>query len=84
LEFVEQEEKEPMRILTTTVYVDNGELRMLPVRSSGEIRKEDMQEAMHEAARALVKAPVTAGQEIFVFKGVPFIATRSVDIKQQN
>jgi len=34
--------------------------------------------------KALVKAPVTAGQEIFVFKGVPFIATRSVDIKQQN
>jgi len=33
---------------------------------------------MHEAARALVKAPVTAGQEIFVFKGVPFIATRSI------
>jgi CxxC motif-containing protein len=57
---------------------------MLPVRSSGEIRKEDMEEAMHEAARALARAPVSAGQEIFVFKGVPFIATRSVDIKQQN
>ena len=82
LEFVEQEEKEPMRILTTTVYVDNGELRMLPVRSSGEIRKEDMHEAMHEAAKVLVEAPVTAGQEILVFKGVPFIATRSVARKR--
>jgi len=78
LEFVEQEEKEPMRILTTTVYVRGRELRMLPVRSAGDIRKEDMQEAMREAARVVVGAPIKEGQEIFVFKGVPFIATRSV------
>lgn len=78
LGFVEQEEKEPMRILTTTVYVKSGELRMLPVRSAAEIRKEDMGEAMHEAAKVLVEAPVKEGQELFVFKGVPFIATRSV------
>ncbi|MDY6985303.1 MAG: FAD-dependent oxidoreductase [Candidatus Thermoplasmatota archaeon] len=79
LEFVEQEEKEPMRILTTTVYVKDGELRMLSVRSAAEIRKEDMQEAMQEAAKILVDAPVKEGQEIFVFKGVPFIATRSIE-----
>jgi NADPH-dependent 2,4-dienoyl-CoA reductase/sulfur reductase-like enzyme/CxxC motif-containing protein len=78
LEFVEQEEKEPMRILTTTVYVKGGELRMLPVRSAGDIMKEDMQEAMREAANVLAEAPIKEGQDIFVFKGVPFIATRSI------
>lgn len=78
LEFVEQEEKEPMRILTTTVYVEGGALRMLPVRSAVDIRKEDMQEVMREAAEVTAEAPVKEGQEMFVFKGAPFIATRSV------
>lgn len=78
LEFVEREEKEPMRILTTTVYVKSGELRMLPVRSAEDIRKRDMHKAMKEAAKVLIEAPIEAGQEIFVFKGVPFIAARSI------
>jgi len=76
LEFVEQEKKEPMRILTTTVYVKDG--GMLPVRSAGEIRKKDIEEAMLEAAKVLVEPPVKDGEKIFVFKNTQFIATKSI------
>ena len=78
IDFVSQEEKEPMRILTTTVYVDGGEFTMLPVRSRDEIRKKDMREAMQLCAKFRAQAPVGNGEVLFSFKGMDFIATRSI------
>ena len=79
LDFVEQEKKDPTRILPTTIYVDNGEIGLVPIRSKGEIRKADIKEIMKITATTRVGAPVRIGQVVFSFKGVDFIATRSVE-----
>ncbi len=57
--FVLQELKEPMRVLTTTVRIENGEYNMLPVRTDRPIPKNQLFKAMQKIANTKVQAPIT-------------------------
>ena len=54
----------PVRIVTSTVKVKNGELPVVPVKTSKAIRRHLIFDVMEEIYKAEVKAPVKEGQVI--------------------
>ncbi len=82
--FVRQEVKSPMRVLTTTVRIENGEYAMLPVRTDRPIPKSLLFKAMEEISKIKVKAPVRMYQIIakdILQTGANLVATRSMKKK---
>jgi len=71
----------PMRMLTTTVNVENGFLPLLPVVSKDAIPKEKIKEAVKRLSTITVNAPVRAGDVIYsniVDSGVNILASRDI------
>jgi CxxC motif-containing protein len=62
--YLEQEFREPMRILTTTVVVENSQVRRLPVRTAKPFPKKDLFKAMEQIARVSIKPPVRIGEVV--------------------
>ena len=54
----------PVRIVTSTVLVEGGELPVVPVKTSTPIRRNLIFDVMQEIYKAKVKAPVREGQVI--------------------
>lgn len=65
----------PMRTLTTTVYVPNGEEPLLPVRSKGPVPKAKLFECMEIIRGAVFEAPIKEHQVL-----IENIAGTGVDI----
>ena len=63
-EFVSQELKEPMRILTTTVRVKGAKWAMLPVRTDKPIPKRLLFRAIKELAGIELQAPINVSDVI--------------------
>lgn len=71
----------PTRVLTTTVRISDAPLNRIPVRTSGDIPKNLIMDAMELINKVEVKAPVKAGQVIIkniLETGVDIIASRSM------
>lgn len=80
-EFVIQELKEPMRVLTTTVRIKGAEFNMLPVRTDKPIPKRLIPIIMEDIAKIEVNAPVKMYNVIvknIAGTRVNIIATRSM------
>ncbi|MBQ6221614.1 MAG: DUF1667 domain-containing protein [Solobacterium sp.] len=80
--YAEQESICPMRILTTTVTVNHGVHRVLPVITSAEIPLEKMEEAMKAIRNVTVEAPVKVNDVIvkdLIGTGVDVVASRSMN-----
>lgn len=79
-----QEATKPMRMLTTTVLLEGGELALLPVRTQGPVPKSKLTDCLRQANRLRVKAPVQAGQVLcpdLAETGVSLIAARTAGKK---
>lgn len=63
-QYAYKEVSHPTRTLTTTVAVRNGEVPLVPVKTSSEIPKHLLFDAMEILRRAAVEAPVECGQVI--------------------
>lgn len=82
-EFVLQELKEPMRVLTTTVRIEGAEYAMLPVRTDKPIPKRLFKQAVEELAGIDLRAPVHMSDMIakdVAGSGANIIATRTMDL----
>lgn len=76
-----QETVEPMRVLTSTVKMENGTLNVLPVITEHEIPLRLWKDAMKEIGKICIKAPVKQGQiiiEDFLHTGVNLLSSRTV------
>ncbi|PNR93070.1 molybdopterin oxidoreductase [Petrotoga sp. HWH.PT.55.6.1] len=85
LEFVKQEITDPLRVVVTSVKVENGEIPMASVRSDKPVPLRLMQDIMKILKQTKVKAPVKRGDVIIqniLGTGSDIIATRSVDRKK--
>ena len=79
------EYKNPMRMLTTTVAVENGILPRLSVVSSAEIPKTKLKDCLSDIYSMSVKAPVKCGDLIIENvqnTGVNIVASRSINEKE--
>ncbi|MCR5122127.1 MAG: DUF1667 domain-containing protein [Ruminococcus sp.] len=80
--YAEKECIRPERILTTTVRIEGGTHRVLPVITDKEIPLDRIFEAMEEVRKTTAKAPVTEGQVIIeniLDTGANVIASRSME-----
>jgi CxxC motif-containing protein len=71
----------PTRILTTTVIINNGILKRLPVRTNEALPKDKIFEAMKLINKITVNAPIEMGEVIItniLDTGVDIIASRSM------
>jgi CxxC motif-containing protein len=80
-QYARKEFLSPERMLTSTVRVKGGRLRLVPVRSSRPIAKGKILQCMNKLARLEVEAPIRAGQVIvknILRSGADIVATRNV------
>ena len=76
-----QEAALPLRTLTTTVFLEGGELLLLPVRTRDPVPRDKLGACLSKTNRLRVKAPVQVGQVIcedLAETGASLIATRTV------
>ncbi|NLY86191.1 MAG: DUF1667 domain-containing protein [Tissierellia bacterium] len=81
-EFGIKEVKEPSRVLTSRVLLENGPMSRLPVKTTGIIPKELVDECMEIIRSTKVSAPVKRGQIIIkdiLGTGVDVVAARKVN-----
>ena len=85
-EFVLQELKEPMRVLTTTVRIEGAKWAMLPVRTDKPIPKRLFLQAMGELASIDLQAPVHISDVIkrdIAGSGANIAATRTMELRSE-
>jgi len=85
-EFVLQELKEPMRVLTSTVRIKGAKWAMLPVRTDKPIPKRLFTQAMGELAGIDLKAPVHISEVIIrdiAGSGANIVATRTMELRSE-
>ena len=81
-EYAFQEIKKPLRILTTTVFVDKGEQILLPVRSEKAIHKDLILKGIYKLSKIKVKAPIKYRDIIYkniLNTGINIIASRDIN-----
>lgn len=77
-----QELTHPTRMLTTTIWVENGVYPLLPVCSASPLPKHLIPEGVRLLARVRVPAPVQMGDVVYeniAHTGIAVIATRSME-----
>ncbi len=85
LEFVKQEITDPLRVVVTSVKVEDGEIPMASVRSDKPVPLRLMQDIMKILKQTKIKASVKRGDVVIqniLDTGSDIIATRSVDGKK--
>lgn len=82
-EYAEKELTYPERTLTSTIPVDGGEIRMVPVKTALDIPKDKIFEAMAQVRKMRLTAPIEAGNTVIkniAGTGIDIIATRTVNV----
>lgn len=83
-DYARKEVTHPTRIVTSSVYVDGGEIAMVSVKTKSDIPKEKMFEIMEALENVTVKAPVKIGDVVVsnvANTGVDVIVTKDVEAK---
>ncbi|NLO82881.1 MAG: DUF1667 domain-containing protein [Clostridiales bacterium] len=80
-----QEATCPLRVLTTSIWVEGGNHRLVSAKTDRSIPKDKIIESLKQTKGLTVKAPIDIGDvliENIAGTGANLIATRRVDIKQ--
>ncbi len=78
---------DPRRTFTSTVMIKGGELKLVPVRTSKPIRKEEWTRATEIIKSLQITAPVKFGgvlKKDFTEEGIKLIATREISISDKS
>ena len=82
LNYVSQELVDPRRVLTSTVLVKNGKLRVCPVKSNIGVPKDKMFDIIDAIDSTSITAPVKIGDVVIsnvLNLGIDVIATKNID-----
>ena len=80
-DYAKNEYRNPVRMLTTTVQLENADSRLLPVISSGMIPKEMIQKCLECLYSISVTAPVKSGEIVYkniLDTGIDILAAKTV------
>ena len=83
-EYALQELFHPVRILTSTVYVKNGHLPLVSIRTDEPIPKDKIFKVMDKLSKTKVTAPVKIGDIIIknvLNTGVNIVATKNIKVE---
>lgn len=81
VEYAKKECTNPTRIVTSSVFVEDGEIDVLPVKTEKDIPKSKIPDCIKCLQGVVVKAPINIGDVIFKDvsnTGINVIATRSI------
>lgn len=81
-DYAKKECTNPTRIVTSSVYVEGGEIGVVPVKTETDIPKEKIFDCIKALKGIVVKAPINIGDVIvenILGTGVNIVATRKVD-----
>ena len=81
IDYAKHEALDPRRMLTTSVFVGDGEWRLVSVKSSQPIPKDKVFQVLKEIKNTKVKAPINSGQKILnnvANTGIDILATKTV------
>lgn len=81
IEYAINEALDPRRMLTTSVFVKDGEWPLVSVKSSQPVPKEKVFQVLKEIKKVKIKAPIKSGQEILnnvANTDINIIATKTV------
>ncbi|AAO36900.1 DUF1667 domain-containing protein [Clostridium tetani] len=84
INYAKKECTNPKRIVTSSVYIEDGEIDILPVKTKEDIPKSKINECMKSLKGLVVKAPVKIGDVIaenICDTGVDIVATRTIKKK---
>lgn len=84
IKYATEEMTMPMRTVTTSLYVENGEIRMVSAKTEGTVPKASIDAVLAEASKVTAKAPIKVGDvliENIAGTGKNLIATRNVLVK---
>ncbi len=73
--YLQQEFMEPVRVLTSTVVVENSRAKRLPVRTAEAIPKKQLFQCLEEMMKVRASPPIEMGQVI-----IPNILNTGVDV----
>ena len=82
-EYARNEFAVPVRIFTSTVRVEGGELPLVPVKTKRAVPKGMLMECARESCRITARAPLKAGDVIvhnLCGTGVDLVATRNISL----
>ncbi|MFZ5974793.1 MAG: DUF1667 domain-containing protein [Bacillota bacterium] len=87
--YARAEHENPVRMITTTVRIEGGELPVLPVISTGEVPKSYLKDCMAAIYAASVRAPVRQGDAVLrdiLGLGVDIVAARDIknNVRKRN
>jgi CxxC motif-containing protein len=80
--YARQEIEAPVRVLTSTVLTEGLELKMVPVKTSGPIPREQLMKAMQEVKRLRLDHPLRVNEPVvrdFLVPGIDLIVTREAE-----
>ena len=81
IKYATEEMTQPMRTVTTSVYVSDGDEKMVSVKTNDTIPKAKIEEVLEEARRISVTAPIEVGDVLIsniAETGRDLVATRKV------
>lgn len=81
IEYGINEVTNPVRVITSTVRVRNGEAKLVPAKTSKAIPKELNFKCMREINKAIIEAPIKVGDIIIkdvLNTGIDIIATKNI------
>lgn len=81
-EYGEKECTNPTRIVTSSVYVEDGTIDVVPVKTESDVPKGKMFDCVKELKGIVVKAPINIGDVVvknIAGTGVNIIATKKID-----
>ncbi|HOO75517.1 MAG TPA: DUF1667 domain-containing protein [Tepiditoga sp.] len=81
--FVNDEMINPKRYILTSVYVNNGTMPLVSVKSTDTIPKDKIISLMEEIKKIKINAPVKVGDIIKenIYENINLVATRSIGLK---
>lgn len=77
----------PVRVVTSTVKIKNGELPVIPVKTKGAVQKDLNFKVMEVLREIEVEAPIKVGDiivENILGTGVDVVATRNIEKAEKN
>ena len=81
IDYAKHEALDPRRMLTTSVFVGDGEWPLVSVKSSEPIPKEKVFQVLKEIRKTKIKAPIKSGQKILknvANTDIDILATKTV------
>ncbi len=82
LNYIKQELVDPRRTLTSTMYVEGGNIRVCPVKSSDTLPKDSVFDVVKLIDKTVAVAPIKIGDVLIpnvLNLGVDIVATKNID-----